>query len=994
MSSHSGILQRAALLPFHCQIVDSLVPGQDDSPDEGDALVIIARGLGLRRIVSTILRIFDSPNSLVVLVNATSEEESGIGEELTTLGVRKPGLRAIHHEMPAKQRSEMYLSGGIMSVTSRILVVDMLSKRIPTGLVTGLVVLHAEKVTPTSVEAFIARIYRQENKEGFLKAFSDNPEHFTMGISPLQTVLSQLRIRKVELWPRFHQQTSKDLGQRKADVIELHQPLSRSMRNIQTAIIECLDASLSELKRGNANVETDDFSIEHAIFRAFDVVVRRQLDPIWHRVSAKTKQLVGDLTTLRNLLNYLLTYDCVTFNSYLETILASSTTTFTGTTRQNQSAWLFMDAANVIFHEAKRRVYIWDESRTRQPTSEDRSYADDEEALLQAEGSRSSLLGQAHEAPVPPEVEPVLEENPKWHLLQEVLDEVEQEIHFNVGESDSGAGNTILIMCGSERTSMQLRQIISSMDECPPGAPGKKLMQQLLRSYFLWKGGLGKLNGDQKEGTGSGESRTAASAAQSPLPQTGPVNEALKRKAAFQRGQQSSANKRRRQRGGSSAQSGSGRFSSATDAVGQANFQAEAAQVSDFIASAANGNENGSSTLEAPLDAEQISDEIDEVEFDAFFGMLSMENLVVVRSYRGDQDDKVLQELRPRFVIMYDPDPAFVRRVEVYRSTNPGVGIRIYFLIYADSVEEQRYLSALRREKESFERLIREKSMMALPLSADGRPIAEDADQRFLRTISSRVAGGQRSATAEPPRIIVDMREFRSSLPSMLHAADIQVIPCTLQVGDYVLTPTMCVERKSLSDLIQSFNSGRLYTQCELMCVHYQHPILLIEFDQDKSFSLKSVNDGKVSGRNTGTELDIQAKLVLLTSAFPRLRIIWSSSPFATSDIFADLKQNFDEPDAAKVALVGLDDVLEAEGSTTSELVRRADWQSSSEHSFNLGPQDLLRALPGVNTKNFRYIMSQVRDISDLFNMSQEDLSELIGVEPARQLIRFIERGL
>lgn len=412
------------------------------------------------------------------------------------------------------------------------------------------------------------------------------------------------------------------------------------------------------------------------------------------------------------------------------------------------------------------------------------------------------------------------------------------------------------------------------------------------------------------------------------------------------------------------------------------------------IASAANGNEDGSHTLEAPLDAEQISDEIDEVEFDAFFGMLSMENLVVVRSYRGDQDDKVLQELRPRFVIMYDPDPAFVRRVEVYRSTNQGVGVRVYFMNYSDSVEEQRYLSALRREKESFERLIREKSMMALPLSADGRPIAEDADQRFLRTISSRVAGGQRSATAEPPRIIVDMREFRSSLPSMLHAADIQVVPCTLQVGDYVLTPTMCVERKSLTDLVQSFNSGRLYAQCELMCVHYQHPILLIEFDQDKSFSLKSTNDGKATGRNSGTELDVQAKLVLLTLAFPRLRIIWSSSPFATSDIFADLKQNFDEPDAAKVALVGLDDILEAEGGITSETTKRADWQSSSEHSFNLGPQDLLRALPGVTTKNFRYIMSQVRDISDLCNMTQEELGELIGVEPARQLTRFIERGL
>lgn len=120
------------------------------------------------------------------------------------------------------------------------------------------------------------------------------------------------------------------------------------------------------------------------------------------------------------------------------------------------------------------------------------------------------------------------------------------------------------------------------MDECPPGAPGKKLMQQLLQSYFFWKGGLGKLNGEQKDGAGNGDTRTAANVGPNPLPQAGPINEALKRKAAFQRGQQSSANKRRRQRGGSSAPSGSGRFSSATDAAGQASFQAEAAQVSDL----------------------------------------------------------------------------------------------------------------------------------------------------------------------------------------------------------------------------------------------------------------------------------------------------------------------------------------------------------------------------------------------------------------------------
>lgn len=100
------------------------------------------------------------------------------------------------------------------------------------------------------------------------------------------------------------------------------------------------------------------------------------------------------------------------------------------------------------------------------------------------------------------------------------------------------------------------------------------------------------------------------------------------------------------------------------------------------------------------------------------------------------------------------------------------------------------------------------------------------------------------------------MREFRSSLPSLLHASRMAIVPATLTVGDYILTPDICVERKSIPDLISSFNNGRLcdafvsipilaesssyrYTQCELMSVHYKQPVLLIEFEEQKSFSLE-----------------------------------------------------------------------------------------------------------------------------------------------------------
>lgn len=138
--------------------------------------------------------------------------------------------------------------------------------------------------------------------------------------------------------------------------------------------------------------------------------------------------------------------------------------------------------------------------------------------------------------------------------------------------------NTILIMCGSERTGFQLRQILSTMDECPEDSPGKHLMQRLLRSYFLWKGGLGKLNNTGSQTTGPEASGSNSAATTASTGDTGAVNEALKRKAMAQRGP-NAAVKRRRQRGGASGSAG-GRFNKATDANGVASFEAEAAQVS------------------------------------------------------------------------------------------------------------------------------------------------------------------------------------------------------------------------------------------------------------------------------------------------------------------------------------------------------------------------------------------------------------------------------
>jgi DNA excision repair protein ERCC-4 len=98
-------------------------------------------------------------------------------------------------------------------------------------------------------------------------------------------------------------------------------------------------------------------------------------------------------------------------------------------------------------------------------------------------------------------------------------------------------------------------------------------------------------------------------------------------------------------------------------------------------------------------------------DFDEHYGLVEPEQLVVVRSYSDDTDDRVLMELQPRFIIMYEPNLDFVRRIEVYRSSNPGLAVRVYVQIWDTSAEEDMYLAELRREKEAFEQLIRERGV-------------------------------------------------------------------------------------------------------------------------------------------------------------------------------------------------------------------------------------------------------------------------------------------
>ncbi|KAI6780051.1 MUS38-like protein [Emericellopsis cladophorae] len=904
-----------------------------------DEVVILARGLGLMRIITNLLHSYDAAgNNLIVVVGAEERENGWIGEALAehaaiSAAAKARGLTVVNTDFQSVgAREKMYAGGGIFSITSRILVVDLLTGLLAPESITGLVVLHADRVIATSLEAFILRVYRQKNKAGFLKAFSDNPDPFTIGFSPLSAMLRNLFLKKASLWPRFQVTVARSLeGRKKAEVIELEVPMTDHMKEMQTAIMECVEVSIHELKKGNTGLEMEDWNLDSALLKNFDTMVRRQLEPNWHRVSWKTRQIVNDLTVLRGLLNSILTYDAVSFLQHLDTIHAAHSPP-PGSTRQNQSPWLFLDAAQTIFDTARRRVYA------ARPTKK-----------ISEESNIDAL-------------EPVLEELPKWAQLADVLEEIDRDLSFDPVPRDDSNG-TILIMCSSHDTCRQLRDYLQHMhvkpkkgnsnseeaedmgDEDKPSATF--IMRRKLRNYLRWKSQFAQVSQ-----TLFAENQQALRSAADPRPSRGGKP----------------PNKRRRVRGGGNAGAMMGR---ADNGSIQQYFE-KPGEVADLMAEVQITEE------EAQQKPDIVADPLDNM--DDFYQLFDMQDLVAVHAYDGDQDEHVLEEIKPRYIIMYEPDAAFIRRVEVYRSSHNDRNVRVYFMYYGGSIEEQRYLSTVRREKDAFTKVIKERATMSVVMTVDSHG-AEDPQEAFLRTVNTRIAGGGRlAATAEPPRVVVDVREFRSSLPSLLHGRSIVIVPCMLTVGDYILSPNICVERKSVNDLISSFKDGRLYNQAETMFQHYKSPMLLIEFDQNKSFTLEPFADlsGSISSVNPGNvSNDLQSKIVLLTLAFPKLRIIWSSSPYQTAEIFESLKAQEPEPDPITAVRAGLEKD-----------------QNAEDQAFNQEPQEMLGIVPGVTPQNIKNIVLETENIREVANMSEKELEPFVGQTAGRKIHGFFNRNV
>lgn len=246
---------------------------------------------------------------------------------------------------------------------------------------------------------------------------------------------------------------------------------------------------------------------------------------------------------------------------------------------------------------------------------------------------------------------------------------------------------------------------------------------------------------------------------------------------------------------------------------------------------------------------------------------------------------------------------------------------------------------------------------------------------------SSRIGGAALSLEDVMPRpyVVVDTREFSGSkIPSKLWLSGYDVVPVTLEIGDYVLSDGIVVERKTVPDLISSFGDGRLFKQCQNMQKHYTTPILLIEFGGGP-FGLQSATDLHEQVSHTS----LLTKMSLLVMQFPGLRFFWSRDVSQTLAFFSALRKrdgtiHTGGPNMERIRESGVT-ALRALGSD----------DAVSDATARL----FLTRMPGVNADNIIPLVEKCRTLRNLIcNWKESEYAPIMGKLNASKFTKFIRR--
>ena len=348
-------------------------------------------------------------------------------------------------------------------------------------------------------------------------------------------------------------------------------------------------------------------------------------------------------------------------------------------------------------------------------------------------------------------------------------------------------------------------------------------------------------------------------------------------------------------------------------------------------------------------------------------------------------------------VIFYEPIPSAIRSIQRKGRTGRLRFGRVVVLIAKGTKDEAYYWRSRRREIEMRRRIAELKSQFSAMQRSSLREVRERREEEAKNEIandaeSAKVAEAKEERTNELAvqsgefeeaegeevekeeekeeekgrgevrqrrltdffrlTVLVDHRERKARVADFLRLSGVEVKFSHLEIGDYLISERVCVERKTVSDFLDTLlNEKRdLLRQIQRLRSAYERPLLVIE--GDSAYGLRDVPANVVRGVLAAIAVDFAVPIL----------------------------QTRDEMDTASLLYV----LAKREQEERRRRVRQRQKPNAERASLKEIQEFLVASLPGVGMLTARNMLRHFRTVERIFTASTEELREVEGIGKAK----------
>ncbi len=289
-------------------------------------------------------------------------------------------------------------------------------------------------------------------------------------------------------------------------------------------------------------------------------------------------------------------------------------------------------------------------------------------------------------------------------------------------------------------------------------------------------------------------------------------------------------------------------------------------------------------------------------------------------------------------VVFFEPIPSEIRNIQRRGRTARKMSGKVIILITKGTPDEGYYWASKRKEKHMRSELELLKSKIKNKM--DNEFFCYDNDDNIINQSSLK----DYEKNDKEIKIIIDHREYRSGVVRNLITLGISVESQQLDVGDYILSSRIGVERKNVDDFLNSLINGKLFSQISRLRDAYPRPMLIIE------------GEGLLTKRNIKHNA-IYGSLVSIMIDYG-IPIFTTKDDIETANILSLAAKREQIKDKKSVSLRG----------------------EKTSMSIQEQQQFIIEGLPNVSSTIAKRLLANFGTIKAIVNATEDELQEINGI--------------